>query len=227
MRLTSINKLQQIPHVLVLNLVYPAGLTEMQREMYKSILQRELDIILGSVTGRRVRLCNILMQLRKVCGHPYLFEGVEDRSLDPMGEHLIENSAKLQLLDKLLKRLKERGSRVLIFSQMTRLLDILEDYCVIRNHEFCRIDGQTTGDLRDSQIDAYNAEGSTKFIFLLSTRAGGLGINLQTADTVILFDSDWNPQVDLQVYLPHICVHTDLSIMSLTVFNKHGNLVTG
>eukprot|EP00750_Incisomonas_marina_P003485 INCI13138.2.p1 GENE.INCI13138.2~~INCI13138.2.p1 ORF type:complete len:715 (-),score=177.22 INCI13138.2:1915-4059(-) len=174
------------------------GLTEMQREMYKSILQRELDIILGSVTGRRVRLCNILMQLRKVCGHPYLFEGVEDRSLDPMGEHLIENSAKLQLLDKLLKRLKERGSRVLIFSQMTRLLDILEDYCVIRNHEFCRIDGQTTGDLRDSQIDAYNAEGSTKFIFLLSTRAGGLGINLQTADTVILFDSDWNPQVDLQ-----------------------------
>jgi len=72
----------------------------------------------AALLGRRVRLCNILMQLRKVCGHPYLFEGVEDRSLDPMGEHLIENSAKLRLLDKLLKRLKERGSRVLIFSQV-------------------------------------------------------------------------------------------------------------
>lgn len=151
------------------------------------------------------------------------------------------------LLDKLLPKLQERKSRVLIFSQMTRLLDILEDYCIYRGwhvsivsdsmncpwlhslcltclvllhrrskgsetvimfkwmhvllpgYKYCRIDGNTSGEDRESQIDAYNAEGSEKFIFLLSTRAGGLGINLYTADIVVLFDSDWNPQMDLQV----------------------------
>ena len=98
----------------------------------------------------------------------------------------------------MLPRLQEQGSRVLIFTQMTRILDILEDYCWFRNHSYCRIDGQTAHEDRDAQIQEYNAEGSQKFIFMLSTRAGGLGINLYTADIVILFDSDWNPQMDLQ-----------------------------
>merc|ERR1719183_2116599 len=78
------------------------------------------------------------------------------------------------------------------------MIDILEDYCNIRGFKYCRIDGQTSGDDRESQIQEYNAEGSEKFIFMLSTRAGGLGINLYTADVVILYDSDWNPQADLQ-----------------------------
>lgn len=81
---------------------------------------------------------------------------------------------------------------------MTRLLDILEDYLLYRGYAYCRIDGNTSGEDRESQIDEYNKEGSSKFVFLLSTRAGGLGINLATADIVILYDSDWNPQVDLQ-----------------------------
>ena len=81
---------------------------------------------------------------------------------------------------------------------MTRILDILEDYCWYRGHQYCRIDGQTPHEDRDAQIQEYNAPGSSKFIFMLSTRAGGLGINLYTADIVILFDSDWNPQMDLQ-----------------------------
>lgn len=81
---------------------------------------------------------------------------------------------------------------------MTRLLDILEDYLLYRGYAYCRIDGNTSGEDRESQIDEYNREGSSKFVFLLSTRAGGLGINLATADIVILYDSDWNPQVDLQ-----------------------------
>jgi len=81
---------------------------------------------------------------------------------------------------------------------MTRLLDILEDYCYIRKYQYCRIDGNTSHMVREESIDAFNQEGSEKFIFLLSTRAGGLGINLATADIVILYDSDWNPQVDLQ-----------------------------
>jgi SWI/SNF-related matrix-associated actin-dependent regulator of chromatin subfamily A member 5 len=175
----------------------------MQRDLYKKTLMRDMSTLqMSAVPGRKVasksKLCNIVMQLRKVCNHPYLFEGVEDRELDPMGEHLIENCGKLQLLDKLLARLKSGGHRVLIFSQMTRLLDILEDYCWIRKHKYCRLDGQTAHDLRTEYIDGFNAPNSDKFLFLLSTRAGGLGINLQTADTVILFDSDWNPQVDLQ-----------------------------
>ena len=102
------------------------------------------------------------------------------------------------MLDKLLVRLQQEGSRVLIFSQMTRVLDILEDYCLWKGFEYCRLDGQTPHEERQSAINAYNMPGSEKFVFMLSTRAGGLGINLATADIVILYDSDWNPQVDLQ-----------------------------
>jgi SWI/SNF-related matrix-associated actin-dependent regulator of chromatin subfamily A member 5 len=104
----------------------------------------------------------------------------------------------MMLLHKLLIKLKERESRVLIFCQMTRVLDILEDYFRLIGYQYCRIDGNTSGELRDSQMDEFNEDNSPKFVFLLSTRAGGLGINLATADIVILFDSDWNPQVDLQ-----------------------------
>eukprot|EP00941_MAST-03F_sp_MAST-3F-sp1_P003226 g3226.t1 len=176
------------------------GMTDMQRDLYKKILLREMETFSAAATGgsSRVKLSNILMQLRKVCNHPYLFDGVEDRTLDPNGEHLVENCGKMVLLDKLLRKLKAQKRRVLIFSQMTRLLDILEDFCGIRDYSYCRIDGSTDGDDRQEQIEEYNKEGSDIFLFLLSTRAGGLGINLQSADTVVLFDSDWNPQVDLQ-----------------------------
>lgn len=140
-----------------------------------------------------------------------------------LGEHLIENSGKLVVLDKLLPRLQQKESRVLIFSQMTKVLDILEDYMNFRyfnslsltraiftleyvylfnishrKYNYCRLDGQTPHEERTQQIDEFNAPNSKKFVFLLSTRAGGLGINLATADVVILYDSDWNPQVDLQ-----------------------------
>ena len=102
------------------------------------------------------------------------------------------------MLDKLLPRLKKEGSRVLVFCQMTRMLDIMEDYCRFKRMKYCRIDGSTSGDRREDQMEEYNREGSDKFLFMLSTRAGGLGINLYTADVVILYDSDWNPQMDLQ-----------------------------
>lgn len=102
------------------------------------------------------------------------------------------------ILDKLLKSMKAKGSRVLIFSQMSRVLDILEDYCMFREYQYCRLDGGTAHDDRMEAIDAYNKPGSEKFIFLLTTRAGGLGINLTSADIVVLYDSDWNPQADLQ-----------------------------
>merc|ERR1711968_118061 len=137
---------------------------------------RDIDTINGAAKSKsestRTAVLNIVMQLR--------------------------NCGKMVLLDKLLTKLKERGHRALVFSQMTRMLDILEDYIFMRGYGYCRIDGNTSYEDREDRIQAYNAEGSEKFIFLLSTRAGGLGINLQTADVVILYDSDWNPQADLQ-----------------------------
>ena len=172
------------------------GMSAVQKKLYRDILIRDIDSIQGT-SGSRTAILNIVMQLRKCAGHPYLFPGVEDRTLPPLGEHLVENCGKMVLLDKLLKRLHERGSRVLLFTQMTRILDIMEDYLVMRRFQYCRIDGNTTYEVRESYIDAYNAPNSEKFLFLLSTRAGGLGINLQTADVVILYDSDWNPQVSV------------------------------
>jgi ERCC4-related helicase len=173
------------------------NMTRSQRQTYCAVLKNNVDVLNG-MTNERVKLQNVVMQLRKACNHPYLFDGVEDKSLDPFGEHLVEQSGKLMLLDKLLPRLKDQGSRVLIFSQMTRLLDILEDYCGMREHLYCRIDGSTSSDVRDQMIEDYNRPQSKYFIFLLSTRAGGLGINLTSADVVVLYDSDWNPQMDLQ-----------------------------
>lgn len=176
------------------------GLSLMQQQWYKKILEKDLDAVNG-VNGKKelkTRLLNIVMQLRKCCNHPYLFEGAEPGPPYTNGEHLVFNLKKMVFLDKLLKKFKENGLRVLIFSQMLRMLDILEDYCFLREYQYCRIDGQTDHADRVNAIDEYNAPGSEKFVFLLTTRAGGLGINLTTADVVILFDSDWNPQADLQ-----------------------------
>uniref|UniRef100_A0A7S3VCZ0 Chromatin-remodeling complex ATPase chain n=1 Tax=Chaetoceros debilis TaxID=122233 RepID=A0A7S3VCZ0_9STRA len=174
------------------------GMSKMQKQLYKKLLLRDIESLTSNKNQNRTAVLNIVMQLRKCCGHPYLFEGVEDRTLDPLGEHLVDNCGKLNMVDKLLKRLKEKGSRVLIFTQMTRVLDILEDFMNMRGYQYCRIDGNTDYAVRESSIDGFNEENSEKFCFILSTRAGGLGINLQTADTVILYDSDWNPQADLQ-----------------------------
>ncbi|KAI3692420.1 hypothetical protein L6452_32235 [Arctium lappa] len=176
--------------------ILKVGMSQMQKQYYKALLQKDLEVV--NAGGERKRLLNIAMQLRKCCNHPYLFQGAEPGPPYTTGDHLVTNAGKMVLLDKLLPKLKERDSRVLIFSQMTRLLDILEDYLMYRGYLYCRIDGNTGGEDRDASIDAFNKPGSEKFVFLLSTRAGGLGINLATADIVILYDSDWNPQVDLQ-----------------------------
>ncbi|CAI5467210.1 unnamed protein product [Closterium sp. Yama58-4] len=176
--------------------ILKVGMSEVQRNYYRALLQKDIDVLNSG--GERSRLLNIAMQLRKCCNHPYLFQGAEPGPPFITDEHLIEASGKMVLLDRLLPKLKARDSRVLIFSQMTRLLDILEDYCMFRGHQYCRIDGNTGGDEREAAIEEFNKEGSETFIFLLSTRAGGLGINLATADIVIIYDSDWNPQADLQ-----------------------------
>lgn len=174
------------------------GLSKMQREWYTKVLMKDIDVVNGAGKVEKMRLQNILMQLRKCTNHPYLFDGAEPGPPYTTDEHLVTNAGKMVILDKLLPKLQEQGSRVLIFSQMTRMLDILEDYCLWRTYQYCRLDGQTPHEDRNRQIQEFNAENSSKFLFMLSTRAGGLGINLATADVVIIYDSDWNPQMDLQ-----------------------------
>ncbi|RYP26459.1 hypothetical protein DL767_008021 [Monosporascus sp. MG133] len=145
------------------------------------------------------RLGNPLMQLRLVCNSPHNFYNpwAFDDSV-PVDESIVTASGKMLLLDRLLPALFERGHKVLIFSQFKTQLDILHDYCAgLRKWNVCRIDGSVAQDDRRQQIKDFNEDPDFK-IFLLSTRAGGQGINLASADTVILFDSDWNPQQDLQ-----------------------------
>ncbi|KAL4788181.1 SNF2 family N-terminal domain-containing protein [Aspergillus varians] len=180
------------------NLYVP--MSNMQVKWYQKILEKDIDAVNGAAGKResKTRLLNIVMQLRKCCNHPYLFEGAEPGPPYTTDEHLVDNAGKMVILDKLLTRMKAQGSRILIFSQMSRVLDILEDYCVFREFNYCRIDGTTAHEDRIAAIDDYNRPGSEKFVFLLTTRAGGLGINLTSADIVVLYDSDWNPQADLQ-----------------------------
>ncbi|XP_004607407.1 lymphoid-specific helicase isoform X1 [Sorex araneus] len=146
-----------------------------------------------------LKLQNIMMLLRKCCNHPYLIE----YPIDPVtqefkiDEELVTNSGKFLILDRMLPELKKRGHKVLLFSQMTRMLDILMDYCYFRNFNFSRLDGSMSYSDREKNMQNFNTDPDV-FIFLVSTRAGGLGINLTAADTVIIYDSDWNPQSDLQ-----------------------------
>lgn len=142
------------------------------------------------------KLNNPMVQLRLVCNSPLNFYDPFPNG-EGLDETIITSSGKMLLLDRLLPTLFERGHKVLIFSQFKTQLDVLADYCELRGYNACRIDGQVAQQHRQQQIEEFNANENYK-IFLLSTRAGGQGINLASADTVILFDSDWNPQQDLQ-----------------------------
>ncbi|KAF3764970.1 hypothetical protein M406DRAFT_260476 [Cryphonectria parasitica EP155] len=178
-------------------------LSDVQLEYYKNILTRNYAA-LKDANGQKQSLLNIMMELKKISNHPYMFHGVEERVLNGSTRRedgikgLITSSGKMMLLDQLLTKLRKDGHRVLIFSQMVKMLDILGDYLRIRGYQFQRLDGTIPAGPRRMAINHFNAEGSDDFCFLLSTRAGGLGINLMTADTVIIYDSDWNPQADLQ-----------------------------
>nr|CAD7396481.1 unnamed protein product [Timema cristinae] len=145
------------------------------------------------------KMQNPMMQLRKIVNHPYLVymplvPGTKTLQVD---EGLVTNSGKFQVLDAMLPKLKAKGHKILLFSTFFMVLDLVEEYLIMRGYKFCRLDGSTKLETRQENIDAFNQDPDL-FIFLISTRAGGLGINLVAADTVIIFDSDWNPQVDLQ-----------------------------
>jgi ATP-dependent DNA helicase len=184
------------------------------RQFFKDLDQEEPEKVVDHVAVAKkaklteavkqvngLHLQNLVMQLRKVCNHPFLF----DWPLDPktkqpvLNNDLAAQSGKVLLLDRLLTALFDRGHKVLVFSQMTKMLDILQDWAVgLKNWPVCRLDGGVSQEDRRQQIEEFSDPKSTTKLFLLSTRAGGLGINLTAADTVIIFDSDWNPQMDLQ-----------------------------
>uniref|UniRef100_H2LS61 Chromodomain helicase DNA binding protein 3 n=1 Tax=Oryzias latipes TaxID=8090 RepID=H2LS61_ORYLA len=186
-------------------LIVRVELSPMQKKYYKLILTKNFEALNSKGGGNQVSLLNIMMDLKKCCNHPYLFpvasmEAQKTPSGAYEGSALTKASGKLMLLQKMLRKLKEQGHRVLVFSQMTKMLDLLEDFLDHEGYKYERIDGGITGALRQEAIDRFNAPGACQFCFLLSTRAGGLGINLATADTVIIFDSDWNPHNDIQAF---------------------------
>ena len=179
--------------------VIPAPMTPMQRAYYKAVLARDgssLAAVAGSGAAPPRMLMSVLNSLRKACNHPYLFEGAEPEPFEE-GEHLVANSGKLRVLDALLTRLAQDGHRALVFSQSTRMLDILQDYLTLRGYGYERLDGSTRAEERFAAVSSFSSTDQA-FVFLLSTRAGGVGLNLTMADTVIFVDTDWNPQMDLQ-----------------------------
>ncbi|KAI0936745.1 hypothetical protein AcV5_004808 [Taiwanofungus camphoratus] len=191
--------------------IVPVSMAPLQKEVYTSILSANLDILRTLVSGpagekvhsaiSKTNMNNILMQLRKCLQHPYLVsDEIEPRGLSPEESHakLIDASAKFGLLKMLLPKLQARGHRVLLFSQFAIALDIIEDFCIGERVKYLRLDGDTKQADRQKGMDEFNKPGSDVFIYLLTTRAGGVGINLWSADTVIIFDPDFNPHQDLQ-----------------------------
>lgn len=179
-------------------------LSDLQLSQYQNILTRNYTALNAGGEGQKTSLLNIVMELKKCSNHLFLFPNAEARILQGVTSRedylraLITSSGKMMLLDRLMTKLKKDGHRVLVFSQMCGVLDIISDYMEARGYNHQRISGSVQAAQRRTAIDHFNAPNSSDFAFLLSTRAGGLGINLMTADVVIIFDSDWNPQADLQ-----------------------------
>ena len=174
----------------------------LQAKLYKQLVtynKMSVSDGKGGKTGMR-GLSNMLMQLRKLCNHPFVFDAVEEQMNPDKGTNdlLWRTAGKFELLDRCLPKFKATGHRVLMFFQMTQIMNIMEDFLRLRGMQYLRLDGSTKSDDRSELLKLFNAPNSPYFCFLLSTRAGGLGLNLQTADTVIIYDSDWNPHQDLQ-----------------------------
>ncbi|KAL1678736.1 SNF2 family N-terminal domain-containing protein [Schizophyllum commune] len=183
--------------------VIKVRMSALQSQLYKQMKKYKMIANgkgKGQSTGGVKGLSNELMQLRKICQHPFLFDEVEDvvNTTQLIDEKIIRSSGKVELLSRILPKLFATDHRVLIFFQMTKVMDIMEDFLKMMGWKYLRLDGGTKTEERASYVQLFNAKDSDIRVFILSTRAGGLGLNLQTADTVIIFDSDWNPHADLQ-----------------------------
>uniref|UniRef100_A0A9J7Z003 SWI/SNF related BAF chromatin remodeling complex subunit ATPase 2 n=1 Tax=Cyprinus carpio carpio TaxID=630221 RepID=A0A9J7Z003_CYPCA len=191
--------------------VIKCDMSAIQKVLYRHMQGKGILLTDGSEKDKKGKggaktLMNTIMQLKKICNHPYMFQHIEESFAEHLGfpngiisgPDLYRASGKFELLDRILPKLKATNHRVLLFCQMTSLMTIMEDYFAYRNFLYLRLDGTTKSEDRAMLLKKFNDEGSQYFIFLLSTRAGGLGLNLQAADTVVIFDSDWNPHQDLQ-----------------------------
>jgi superfamily II DNA/RNA helicase len=174
-------------------------MSEWQKIVYKQIKEQGL-LAEDPSTGRlgKKALMNTMMQLRKICNHPYLFIDYNNELLENITDWIYKSSGKFEFLDRIIPKLLYFKHKILIFSQMTQLLNILERYFLFKGIKCLRLDGATKSEERGRQIELFSDNTKDYMIFILSTRAGGLGLNLQAADTVIIFDSDWNPQMDIQ-----------------------------
>lgn len=180
--------------------VLKCNLSAAQQVLYEQIEKGTLFFKDGGSKIQKRGISNTIMQLRKVCNHPFVFREVEDM-LNPglnVDDMIVRTSGKFELLDRILPKFQQSGHKVLMFFQMTNIMNIFQDYCTWKGYSFLRLDGSTKAEDRRVAMNTWNNPEEDYFLFLLSTRAGGLGLNLQTADTVIIFDSDWNPHQDLQ-----------------------------
>ncbi|KAJ2787410.1 hypothetical protein GGI18_003140, partial [Coemansia linderi] len=145
-------------------------------------------------------LNNVLLEVRQIVSHPYLLDNVEPAfdSKEETQAQLIAAGGKLRFLHALLPELRRRGHRVLVFTQFKRTLDVLEDYLAGEGIGCVRIDGDTPPLLRQAVVNEFNEPGSPLLVFLASTRTGGTGLNLTSANVVIIYDCDFNPQADVQ-----------------------------
>jgi len=202
--------------------ILEVSLTPIQKQYYKAIYEKNTTFLFkGAKPANTPSLMNVMMELRKCCNHPFLIKGAEERILADaaaslqnktgengqpavvngfkmFGDQLVKSSGKFVLMGKLLPKLFSGGHKVLIFSQMVRVLDLLEELIKVMKYRYERLDGSTSASSRSASVDRFNKKSCQRFVMLLSTRAGGLGLNLTAADTVVIFDSDWNPQNDLQ-----------------------------
>ena len=174
-------------------------ISDWQKIVYEQIKEQGL-LAEDPTTGKlgRKALLNTMMQLRKVCNHPYIFFDLNNVMLEYNEDWIIKTSGKFEFLDRIIPKLLYFKHKILIFSQMTNLLTILERYLIYKGLKYLRLDGTTKSEERARIIELFSRNDDEYMIFILSTRAGGLGLNLQSADTVIIFDSDWNPQMDIQ-----------------------------
>ncbi|QSL67069.1 hypothetical protein MERGE_001456 [Pneumocystis wakefieldiae] len=209
LRRTKSDVLKSLPQKL--EIILPVTMSPLQKSLYKLILSKNAKLLISIMSKsaaerpltnyNNTALSNILLQLRKVLSHPYVYSpNVEEKTSNEELEYerMVKASAKLEFLSKLFPKLKKRGRRVLVFSQFTLTLDILEDWLNYIGYKSERIDGTTPTCDRQRRIDQFNAKDSESFCFLLSTRAGGVGINLASADTIIIYDIDFNPHQDIQ-----------------------------
>lgn len=198
---------QSIPPLM--ETIIDVEMTNIQKTIYRALYEKNKNMLVKGLSSSGTSSCNtnlnnLEIQLRKCCNHPCLIKELEHDLLKDCEtyndriEKVVNASGKMVLVSKLLEKCKKEGKKVLIFSQFTHMLQLIEEFLKYRDYKYERIDGQIKAKERQAAIDRYNNPAKNRDVFLLSTKAGGVGINLTSANVVIIYDSDWNPQNDVQ-----------------------------